>query len=127
MASMISFPPPDSKIGPELNKLNVSIVENEICKLTYGNLIKETNICADSVEGQGTCRGDSGSVLQWRQPPAPSPSGVWIQAWPSLFEFGGVFLKSFLIIERSVAVLFFRAVRAVKRVAKRPPPIQGDS
>lgn len=45
---------PDSKIGPELNKLNVSIVPNEYCQLTYGNLIKETNICADSVEGQGT-------------------------------------------------------------------------
>lgn len=66
----------DSKIGPELNKLNVSIVPNEYCELTYGNLIKETNICADSVEGQGTCRGDSGSVLQWRQ---PASTGVWIQ------------------------------------------------
>ena len=45
-----------SKISPELNKLNVTVVENDKCKETYGDIIKETNICAVGMEGQGTCQ-----------------------------------------------------------------------
>ena len=45
-----------SKISPELNKLNVTVVENDKCKESYGDIIKETNICAIGMEGQGTCQ-----------------------------------------------------------------------
>ena len=45
-----------SKISPELNKLNVTVVDNKKCKESYGNIIKETNICAIGLEGQGTCQ-----------------------------------------------------------------------
>ena len=45
-----------SKISPELNKLNVTVVENEECRESYGDIIKETNICAIGMDGQGTCQ-----------------------------------------------------------------------
>ena len=45
-----------SKISPELNKLNVTVVDNKKCKESYGDIIKETNICAIGMEGQGTCQ-----------------------------------------------------------------------
>ena len=45
-----------SKISPELNKLNVTVVDNKKCKESYGDIIKETNICAIGLEGQGTCQ-----------------------------------------------------------------------
>jgi len=62
-----------SKISPELNKLNVTVVENKKCKESYGDIIKETNICAIGMEGQGTCQGDSGSALQHQE------KGPWVQ------------------------------------------------
>lgn len=62
-----------SKISPELNKLNVTVVENEECKESYGDIIKETNICAVGMDGQGTCQGDSGSALQHQE------RGPWVQ------------------------------------------------
>ena len=48
--------PLGSKISPELNKLNVTVVDNKKCKESYGDIIKETNICAIGLEGQGTCQ-----------------------------------------------------------------------
>jgi len=62
-----------SKISPELNKLNVTVVDNKKCKESYGDIIKETNICAIGMEGQGTCQGDSGSALQHHE------KGPWVQ------------------------------------------------
>jgi len=62
-----------SKISPELNKLNVTVVDNKKCKESYGDIIKETNICAIGLEGQGTCQGDSGSALQHQG------KGPWVQ------------------------------------------------
>jgi len=62
-----------SKISPELNKLNVTVVDNEKCKESYGEIIRETNICAIGMEGQGTCQGDSGSALQHQE------KGPWVQ------------------------------------------------
>ena len=32
------------------------MVDNKKCKESYGDIIKETNICAIGMEGQGTCQ-----------------------------------------------------------------------
>lgn len=46
----------DASISPVLNKLNVTIVTKEKCRQSYGDVIKDSNICAIGGSGQGTCQ-----------------------------------------------------------------------
>ena len=46
----------DASISPMLNKLNVSIVTKEKCRQSYGDVIKDSNLCAIAAAGQGTCQ-----------------------------------------------------------------------
>ena len=43
-------------ISPVLNQLEVKIVTNEECMNSYGDIIKPTNLCAQGVNGTGTCQ-----------------------------------------------------------------------
>jgi len=52
-------------ISSVLNELSVSVVSNEICRQSYGDIIRSTNVCAQGPNGTGTCQGDSGSSLQY--------------------------------------------------------------
>ena len=82
-----------ANISPVLNQLPVTLITNEDCRKSYGDIIRETNLCAQvrrffiyffllsdrafltqGLEGTGTCQGDSGSSLQYL-----SENGPWIQ------------------------------------------------
>ena len=83
-----------ANISPVLNQLPVTLITNEDCRKSYGDIIRETNLCAQvrsviilffflssdrafftqGEEGTGTCQGDSGSSLQYL-----SENGPWIQ------------------------------------------------
>jgi len=63
-----------ANISPVLNQLPVILVTNEDCRKSYGDIIRDTNLCAQGEEGTGTCQGDSGSSLQYL-----SDNGPWIQ------------------------------------------------
>merc|ERR1719320_542973 len=63
-----------ANISPVLNQLPVTLVTNEDCRKSYGDIIRDTNLCAQGEEGTGTCQGDSGSSLQY-----VSENGPWIQ------------------------------------------------
>jgi secreted trypsin-like serine protease len=52
-------------ISPVLNQLSVQLVSNDICRQSYGDIIRNTNVCAQGLNGTGTCQGDSGSSLQF--------------------------------------------------------------
>jgi len=52
-------------ISPVLNQLNVDLISNDGCRKSYGDIIRNTNLCAQGQEGTGTCQGDSGSSLQF--------------------------------------------------------------
>ncbi|XP_023339538.1 brachyurin [Eurytemora carolleeae] len=61
-------------ISPTLNELRVSLVTNDVCRKSYGDIIQPSNVCAQGANGTGTCQGDSGSSLQY------SPrDGLYIQ------------------------------------------------
>lgn len=62
-------------ISPVLNQLNVDLISNDKCRKSYGDIIRETNLCAQGPEGTGTCQGDSGSSLQYHN----SQEDRWIQ------------------------------------------------
>ena len=57
-----------ANISPVLNQLAVTLISNEECRKSYGEIIKETNLCAQGKNGTGTCQGDSGSSLQQYSP-----------------------------------------------------------
>jgi len=63
-----------ANISPVLNQLSVSLITNEECRKSYGDIIRDTNLCAQGEEGTGTCQGDSGSSLQYF-----AKDGPWIQ------------------------------------------------
>jgi len=63
-----------ANISPVLNQLPVHLLTNEECRKSYGDIIRDTNLCATGDEGTGTCQGDSGSSLQYN-----AQNGPWIQ------------------------------------------------
>jgi len=63
-----------ANISPVLNQLPVHLITNDLCRKSYGDIIKDTNLCAQGDKGTGTCQGDSGSSLQYL-----SKNGPYIQ------------------------------------------------
>ena len=45
-----------ANISPVLNQLEVSLISNEQCRKSYGDIIKTTNLCAQGSDGTGTCQ-----------------------------------------------------------------------
>ncbi|XP_059479415.1 brachyurin-like [Neocloeon triangulifer] len=53
-----------SGISPELKFVDVTVIDNSVCRASYGNIITDTKICVDTLGGTaGTCNGDSGGPL----------------------------------------------------------------
>ncbi|XP_038212860.1 enteropeptidase-like [Zerene cesonia] len=46
-----------------LNQVRMNIMTNFVCSLAYPFLIRDSNICTNSLGGASTCRGDSGGPL----------------------------------------------------------------
>ncbi|KAJ3656404.1 hypothetical protein Zmor_015484 [Zophobas morio] len=47
----------------DLNRVTITTLSNEECRLTYGAAIIDDMVCAEGNYNQGTCNGDSGSPL----------------------------------------------------------------
>ena len=45
-----------ANISPVLNQLGVTFISNEECRKSYGEIIKTTNLCAQGLNGTGTCQ-----------------------------------------------------------------------
>jgi len=56
-----------SSISPTLQKTTATVIDNAVCRNTYGATITANHICT-SVDPSGTCNGDSGSSMAWLEP-----------------------------------------------------------
>ncbi|XP_070504114.1 brachyurin-like [Chironomus tepperi] len=52
-----------NKASNELRFVTMPIISNQQCQMTFGNFIKETNVCMSGNGGRSVCSGDSGGPL----------------------------------------------------------------
>jgi secreted trypsin-like serine protease len=53
----------DAGTVSNLNRVTITVLSNEECRLTYGTQIIDEMVCAEGNYNEGTCHGDSGSGL----------------------------------------------------------------
>ena len=63
-------------ISNVLNKATLRAISNSECRLSFGETIVDSILCArNDQDGAGTCHGDSGGTLQYRN----EGDGAWVQ------------------------------------------------
>lgn len=62
-----------SSIGNDqsLDSVNLRIITNEECEVTFGPYVRESNLCTSGEGGRSVCSGDSGGPIV-----VPSTNGI---------------------------------------------------
>ncbi|XP_046448014.1 brachyurin-like [Daphnia pulex] len=62
------------RMSPVLHKMTVPVISNNDCRATYGDNITDDIMCTSGANNMGTCIGDSGGPMNYKQ-----PDGRWKQ------------------------------------------------
>lgn len=70
------------ELSNNLQSVDVTIIDNDICQRTFGNLVTSNNICTSGDRNRGACHSDYGGPLVAQRNGEAVLIGVISYGWP---------------------------------------------
>lgn len=71
-----------TELSNNLQSVDVTVLDNDICQRTFGNLVTSNNICTSGDRGRGACHSDYGGPLVAQRNGEAVLIGVISYGWP---------------------------------------------